>query len=733
MNSPSSVAFDNPQSEIAALIEQLHATDQRLEELLDGAVDSVTDQQGRTMLLRRAQGELRQSELARQSAILAALPAHIALLDMRGVIVSVNTAWRHFGDVNQLQSPGGAVKQNYLEICEQAQGKGSEGAREVATGIRQVLAGTLDNFSMEYPCHSPTEQRWFQILVTPLAGKQPSGAVVQHINITARKQAADGLAELSARTDRRERMLSTLLSSISDFAYIYGKDGRLLFANQPMVNLLGVPLEQAIGKTHFDFGHPAEVAEKFHQALTDVFTSAKNLSFEAPFGGTVPSGRFFEHVYSPVLAPDGSVDFVVGTTRDISERKQRQDALHAMNTELELRVASRTAALARQEALFHALADQAPVIIWTMDASCSHITYINRAGSDLLGGTPEDWTGQSGLPIHPSDIDANILGLAQAMERSEPFVSVRRLVAADGSFRVMSCMASPVYGPQGTVDFWVGLDQDITELKDVESALRVSNNELGTFAHALAHDLRSPLTVIVGFGKMLEKELGQTATPRAVHLLTRMRAGVRQMDEVTTGLQSLAGLSSSTIKMELTDLSQLGREVIEMLQDRNPERKVVANIQDGMTAICDRNMMRSLIANLIGNAWKFTAKVPCGEIAFTASCASGDSGKSNASMIYRIQDNGAGFDMAYAAKLFIPFQRLHAADEFEGTGIGLATVRKIVERHGGWIRASGVPQHGATMEFTLHTQHPEKFVTTNLGEAMAPKTAIETSVKTDTP
>lgn len=703
MTSRQSDAFPSSQSEIALLIERLHATDQRLEELLAGEVDTVTDRQGRTMLLRRAQGELRQSELARQSAILGALPAHIALLNARGAIISVNTAWRHFGDVNALHDPGHAVGQNYLDICDQAQGADSADAHHVASGIRQVLAGTLDGFSMEYPCHSPVEQRWYQIVVSPLAGCPPIGAVIQHTNITERKQAADQLVDLSARTDLRERMLSTLLSSISDCAYIYGRNGRLLFANRQMLDLWGIPLEQALGRSHFDFDHPCGVAEKFQQAVQEVVRSAQSLSFDAPFGGSAHSERFFEHLYSPVLAADGSVEFVVGTTRDISERKHIQDKLHAMNVELELRVASRTAALVRQEALFHALADQAPVIIWTMDASCSHISYINRAGSDLLGGKPEDWTGQSGLPIHPGDVDANTRGLAQAMERSEPFVSVRRLAAADGSFRVMSCMASPVYGPQGTVDFWVGLDQDITELKEVETALRVSNSELGTFAHAIAHDLRSPLSVIGGFGAMLGKELGKTATPRAIHLLSRLRAGVLQMDEVTNGLLALSGLSRSAIKMELTDLSQMAREVAELLQERNPERVVVFSIQQGMTAISDRSMMRSLLSNLIGNAWKFTTKVACGEIAFSASFLPGDTG---GSMIYRIQDNGAGFDMAYAEKLFLPFQRLHSPDEFEGTGIGLTTVRKIVERHDGWIRVSGVPLKGATVEFTLNAQRP---------------------------
>ncbi|MEO6017412.1 MAG: PAS domain-containing protein, partial [Polaromonas sp.] len=182
MNSRQRDTFHDPQSEITLLIERLHATDQRLEELLDGEIDTVTDRAGRTMLLRRAQSELRQSELARQSAILGALPAHIALLDVRGVIVSVNPAWAHFGQANALQDPGSAVGQNYLELCDGAQGRDSAGAHQVASGIRQVLAGALDSFSMEYPCHSPTEQRWFQIVVTPLAGLPPNGVVIQHTN-----------------------------------------------------------------------------------------------------------------------------------------------------------------------------------------------------------------------------------------------------------------------------------------------------------------------------------------------------------------------------------------------------------------------------------------------------------------------------------------------------------------------------------------------------------------------
>lgn len=179
--------------EIAALIETLRQTEQRLEELTSGEVDTVTDRDGRTLLLRRAQVHLRHSKAATQAAILNALPAHIALLDANGVIVSVNEAWRRYGGQNAPQSPGYAVGVNYLEICANAQGDGASQARQAADGIRSVLAGTAKGFSLEYSCDAPAAQRWFLMTVTLLAVERPTGAVVMHLDITQQKRGAGEL------------------------------------------------------------------------------------------------------------------------------------------------------------------------------------------------------------------------------------------------------------------------------------------------------------------------------------------------------------------------------------------------------------------------------------------------------------------------------------------------------------------------------------------------------------
>lgn len=174
--------------EISALIKTLHDTGQRLHDLTAGEIDTVADQQGRTFLLHEAQVHMRNREAAKQAAILNALPAGIALIDSQGMIVSVNDSWRDFGNSNGLVS-GAGVGVNYLAVCDRAHGKDSAESKRAAQGIRSVLAGEEKIVSVEYPCHSPTEQRWFRMIISPLAEDTSAGAVVMHLNITERKQA----------------------------------------------------------------------------------------------------------------------------------------------------------------------------------------------------------------------------------------------------------------------------------------------------------------------------------------------------------------------------------------------------------------------------------------------------------------------------------------------------------------------------------------------------------------
>ncbi len=234
--------------EVSALIETLHKTEQRLEELTAGEVDAVADNEGRTFLLRHAQDRLRHSEAAKQHAILNALPAHVALLDTQGRIVSVNEAWRRFNGSDVVQRAGYAIGLNYLEVCESAQGAGASEAHQAADGIRSVLAGQTKNFSLEYSARSSTDEAWFLLTVTPLADDRRNGAVVMHLNITEQKRSKIERSAMEAALFVERNRAQVTLNSIGDAVACTDISGNITFLNPVAQQMTGWSLQEAVNK-----------------------------------------------------------------------------------------------------------------------------------------------------------------------------------------------------------------------------------------------------------------------------------------------------------------------------------------------------------------------------------------------------------------------------------------------------------------------------------------------------
>jgi light-regulated signal transduction histidine kinase (bacteriophytochrome) len=226
-------------------------------------------------------------------------------------------------------------------------------------------------------------------------------------------------------------------------------------------------------------------------------------------------------------------------------------------------------------------------------------------------------------------------------------------------------------------------------------ALEESNKDLREFAYSLAHDLRAPLASIDGFSARLEETLAGTLDDKSRHYLQRVRAGVKLMSDLTDGLLGLADLANAELLHQQVDLSALARTVFERLRETHPARDVTVVVQETQPARGDVRLITDVLQNLLGNAWKFTARTPDARIEFAGEA------RDDGSYVFSVKDNGAGFDPAYAYKLFGPFQRLHGTQEFAGTGIGLAMVRKIVTRHGGQVWADSQPGEGASFYFTL--------------------------------
>ncbi|TMD35544.1 MAG: response regulator [Chloroflexi bacterium] len=226
------------------------------------------------------------------------------------------------------------------------------------------------------------------------------------------------------------------------------------------------------------------------------------------------------------------------------------------------------------------------------------------------------------------------------------------------------------------------------------TALTAINRELEAFSYSVSHDLRAPLLSFDSLNQSLLKDYGDSLDPRAKDYLQRMRRASERMTSVFDGLQTLFRLTSGEIHRETTDISAMAADIVAEMRAADPERKVDVGIAEGLTVFGDPRLLRILMTNLISNAWKFTSKEAAGRVEIGAEIVDGDT------RLF-VRDNGVGFDMIYAHKLFGAFQRLHSQSDFPGVGIGLATVRRIVNRHGGRAWAEGAVGEGATIYFVL--------------------------------
>jgi light-regulated signal transduction histidine kinase (bacteriophytochrome) len=231
-------------------------------------------------------------------------------------------------------------------------------------------------------------------------------------------------------------------------------------------------------------------------------------------------------------------------------------------------------------------------------------------------------------------------------------------------------------------------------LQSAKAATEGANRELEAFSYSVAHDLRAPLRSIDGFSRAALEDCGEALGEQGRRYLENVRRSAQRMGRLIDDLLILSRITRSEMRRQTVDLTELARSVISTLQVNEPERKVECVVAEGLMVQGDEGLLRAALENLLGNAWKFTGKRAAARIEFTMLRKEG-------ATVYVVRDNGAGFDMTYAGKLFGTFQRLHSSDEFEGTGIGLATVHRIITRHGGQIWAEGAVDHGASFFFTL--------------------------------
>ena len=349
------------------------------------------------------------------------------------------------------------------------------------------------------------------------------------------------------------------------------------------------------------------------------------------------------------------------------------------------------------------------------------LLYWNRAGLEMHGFSDLE-EGLRRLPefekiYELSTTDGRVLGLeewpmprALRGERLRNF-EVRVRHKESGWERIFSYGGSTVRQPGGETLAFLTI-RDITERKQAEEQIRqlnetlegrvrertaqleAANEELEAFSYSVSHDLRAPLRHIDGFTRALLEDHSDELSEEGKGYLREVRDASREMARLIEDILQLARVTRSEMRREVVSLSELAGEAVAELRKGDAGGDVVVRIEEGLLARGDRRLLQIMLVNLLGNAWKFTSKRAGAEIVFGREERGGET-------VYYVRDNGAGFDMAYAHKLFVPFQRLHSVEEFEGTGVGLATVRRVVNRHRGRVWAEGMPGRGAIFYFTI--------------------------------
>jgi PAS domain S-box-containing protein len=358
-----------------------------------------------------------------------------------------------------------------------------------------------------------------------------------------------------------------------------------------------------------------------------------------------------------------------------------------------------------------ALLDHTSAVIYMRGLDGRYLL-VNREYERLFNVRRENIVGLTDHDLFPvevaDDFRANDL---MAISAGSP-VRIEESAPGDDGTRTYITVKFPLMDDSGHPYAICGISTDITERKRAEeevrrlneeleervrhrtSELEASTRELDAFAYSVSHDLRAPLRSLAGFSEVLIEDYGDRLDETGRGYLTRIEANAARMARMIDDLLDLSRATRVELRRERVDVSAVARDVLDELRDADPGRDVQAAVADDLVAGGDPHLIRLILHNLLGNAWKFTARRSPAVIRVDAITR-------HEAPVFTISDNGAGFDMRYVAKLFDPFQRLHSTADFEGTGIGLAIVHRIVQRHGGRIWSESEPGQGATFFFTL--------------------------------
>ena len=526
----------------------------------------------------------------------------------------------------------------------------------------------------------------------------------QRRRVAVAQAARRAAAETQARDG--ENRLFQFLDAVPVGVFVASPGGRPYYANRESERLLGrgvVPDTSGSGLAETygvfvagtDRLYPAE-SMPIVRALLGQPSHLDDQEIHQPDGAVIP----IEIWGRPVYGSHGEVSYAIAAFADTSERNARERTIAAQA----------------------ALLDLAYDAIFVRDPD-GRITYWNAGAERTYGFTRAEAMGRTSHQMLRTAFPEPLAGIESVMARDGHWEGELTQRRGDGRTIVTESRWAAQRGPDGSLLGFMEVNRDITARKDAEREilrsaeeiralnatleqqvqqrtmhLERANQNLEAFTYSVAHDLRTPLRGISGFAEALAEDYGDRLDETGLDYAARVQAGCVRMATLIDDLLHLSRVTRAEMSLQDVDLSAEVTAICDQLRARDPGRRVRVSVQDGVHVTADLALIRSALENLLENAWKFTTGRDGAAIEF------GTTPVDDAPVCCYVRDNGAGFDPAYAGKLFQPFQRLHDASEFPGTGIGLASVRRIIERHGGRTWAEGAVDGGATIYFTLNAK-----------------------------
>ncbi|MEJ2685101.1 MAG: PAS domain S-box protein [Candidatus Sulfobium sp.] len=499
---------------------------------------------------------------------------------------------------------------------------------------------------------------------------------------------------------------AAIVESSQDAIYVKSPEGVITNWNRGAEHMYGYSADEIIGKP-ITLIVPEERKEEVLNVLAKISRGETAELVETDRVRKDGRRIMVSLSLSPVRDARGTIIGASAIARDITAQKKAKDEIAALNLSLRHR-------LAELQAIF----DTAPMgIAVAHDPKCCRIT-LNATGAEVLGLQPDqllsfDAGDAAVLPFRAfcggKELKPEELPMQRAAANN---VDIRDEIVehlfADGSRKLVSVNASPLLDEDGRVRGAVATLTDVTERTRIEEEIKrlneslssqnaelaSANRELEAFSYSVSHDLRAPLRTMASFARFLLEDYADKLDGKGKDLLTRIGKASSKMTRLIDDLLSVSRISRQEVKRTDVDMSALTASIIGGLREAAPGRTVDVSIQEGLRASADATLIEVVLSNLIGNAWKFTSKTENAKLEF-------GSVQSEEKVTYYVRDNGAGFDTGHMNDMFQPFRRLHSENEFEGTGIGLTIVERIIHSHGGKIWAEAEVGKGATLYFTL--------------------------------